>query len=103
MSRAIGGASKLLDRATCVLFFVKSQESLVGQGGWFNVETVLRQLYQHQFWPGVETDQHLFWPGVETDQHLFCGQVLRPVDSAQILSPDEVKLSENPAKMLESM
>ena len=47
--------------------------------------------------------QHLFWSGVETDQHLFCGQVLRPVDSAQILSPEEVKLSENPAKMLESM
>ena len=41
------------------------------QGCWFNVETVLRQLYQHQFWRGGETAHHLFWPDGETDHHLF--------------------------------
>ena len=41
------------------------------QGLRFTSETVLRQLYQHQFWRGGETAHHLFWPGGETDHHLF--------------------------------
>jgi hypothetical protein len=41
------------------------------QGLRFTSETVLRQLYQHQFWRGGETAHHLFWPDGETDHHLF--------------------------------
>ena len=50
------------------------------QGLRFTSETVLRQLYQHQFWPGVETDQHLFWV-----------QVLRQVNCRKLWSQHEVK------------